>query len=246
LVLAALHYRLIFEDFLLQRADESSRLANANLLKWVEEAGLLSEFEPGERELLTTPLGELPGDTAAIESWRLEGLGVLAWALRRFRLPPYDAVVGSTVLEGLELFNPLASPDLRETAEMRPAEEIDRYAAQITIVHWRLRQFQLHRGSPVYREATRAAPPWGHGVGARMDFAAHLHAHPRFQDYWLEGLRLVGGDLALGGQSIADASPEDVQQCMAMAVARQIAAYWLRGADPLYSRVRPNTLLIEC
>ena len=83
-------------------------------------------------------------------------------------------------------------------------------------------------------------------MGARMDFATHLQAHPRFQEYWLEGLRLVGGDLALGGQSIADASSEDVQQCMNMAVARQIAAYWLRGADPLYSRVRPNTLLITC
>ena len=246
LVLAALHYRLIFENFLLQRADERSRVANANLLNWVDEVGLLPEFEPGERDLLQTPLGRLPADAVANESWRLEGLGVLAWGLQRYRLPPSDALVGSAVLEGLELFNPPGSPDLRDTAAVRPPEEIRRYATQITIVHWRLRQFQLDRGSPLYQEVSRAAPPWGHGVGERMDFAAHLRTHPGFQDYWLEGLHLVGGDLGLGGRSLADASPEDVRQCTSMAAARQVAAYWLRGDDPLYSRVSPDTRLSAC
>jgi hypothetical protein len=244
LVLAALHYRIAFENFLVQRADEDSRLANANLLSWVEQAGLLPEFEPGEWDLLRAPLGRLPAAAVAGESWRLEGLGVLAWALRRYRLPPYDSPVGSAVLEGLELFGPPGAPDLRDAAAVRPPEEVRRYAAQITVVHWRLRQFQLRPGSPVYREATRKPPPWGHGVGAGMDFAAHLRAHPRFRDYWLENLRLVGGDLALGGRSLADASPEDVRQCTALAAARQVAAYWLRGDEPLYSRVRPDTLLV--
>jgi hypothetical protein len=77
-----------------------------------------------------------------------------------------------------------------------------------------------------------------------MDFAAHLRAHPAFEEWWLDGLRLVGGDLALGGRSLADASPEDVQQCTAIAVARQVAASWLRGDEPVYSRVRPNTVLM--
>jgi hypothetical protein len=246
LVLAALHYRIAFDNFLLQRADERSRPANANLLSWVEEVGLLPEFEPAERDLLRAPLGRLPAEAVAGESWRLEGLGVLAWALQRYRLPPYDSPVGPAVLEGLDLFSPPGAPDLRDTAAVRPQEEVRRYAAQITVVHWRLRQFQLDRGSPLYQEVTRAAPPWGHGAGQRMDLAAHLRAHPGFQDSWLEGLRLVGGDLALGGRSVADASPGDVRQCTAMAVARQVAAYWLRGDDPLYSRVSPDTLLTAC
>src|SRR5262249_20006174 len=180
-VLAALHYRITFENFLLQRADERCRLANANLLNWVGEVGLLPDFEPGEQDLLQTALGRLPAAAVASESWRLEGLGVLAWALHRYRLPPYDTPVGSAVLEGLELFSPPGSRTLRDRAGGRPPDEIRRYATQITVVHWRLRQFQLRPGSPVYQEATRTAPPWGHGVGAGMDFAAHLRAHPRFQ-----------------------------------------------------------------
>jgi hypothetical protein len=246
LVLAALHYRLIFEVFLLQRADGESRVGNANLLSWVQEAGLLPEFEPEERALLEAPLGRLPPDATGNESWRLEGLGVLAWALQRYRLPPYDAVVGPAVLEGLELFARDGSADLRDTAVLRPAQEVRRYATQITIVSWRLRQFGLPRESQLYQEVTRSAPPWGHGVRERMDFVAHLRAHPGFEEWWLDGLRLAGGDLALGGRPLADASPEDVQQCTAIGVARQVAAYWLRGDEPIYSRVRPNTVLLGC
>jgi len=48
------------------------------------------EFEPAERDLLQAPLGRLPADAIASESWRLEGLGVLAWALSRLDRGPHE------------------------------------------------------------------------------------------------------------------------------------------------------------
>jgi hypothetical protein len=45
---------------------------------------------------------------------------------------------------------------------------------------------------------------WG---GKAWIFWRTCGATPRFQDYWLDYLRPIDGDLALGDQGIADADP---------------------------------------
>ena len=76
-----------------------------------------------------------------------------------------------------------------------------------------------------------------------MDFAAYLRDFPRFQEYWLDGLRFVGGDLAIGANSVTEAPLEQVNNCTSIAEERQIAAYWLQGDKRVYSEVSPDTLL---
>ena len=79
-----------------------------------------------------------------------------------------------------------------------------------------------------------------------MDFAAYLRGHPMFKEQWLEGLRFVGGDLAIDANSITDAPLKKVHDCISIAEERQIAAYWLQGDEWFYSEVSPDTLLSAC
>ena len=50
-----------------------------------------------------------------------------------------------------------------------------------------------------------------------MDFAAYLRKYPMFKEQWLEGLRFVGGDLAIGANSVTEAPLEQVKNCTSIA-----------------------------
>jgi hypothetical protein len=177
---------------------------------------------------------------------------VLACALKRFELPRYDenanpieagASIGFSE-ELLAVMDTAAAEKALRDAELRPASEIDRFACHITIVNWRLRTFNLARitRTPI-PPADPEQFPFGRGIDERMDMAGYLRAHPSFRESWLNGLLFADGDLAIGGKSIDAASREDVATCASIAVERQIAAYWLQGNAPTYSRVDPATML---
>jgi hypothetical protein len=73
-----------------RRGDYRNARGSIGLLAWLTQSGLQSELEPDERRFLATPVGAA-SDRAMVDAhWRTEGLGVLAWALGRFELPPYD------------------------------------------------------------------------------------------------------------------------------------------------------------
>ena len=108
----------------------------------------------------------------------------------------------------------------------RPAAEIDRFASHVTVVGWRLRQFGI--------------------VPTPMDYVGYLRQHGSFTETWLEQLRFVNGDLAIGNCAIADCTADLVAHCRGSADERRIAAYWLQGDDATYSKVDPATLLSAC
>jgi hypothetical protein len=193
--------------------------------------------------------------------WRAEGLGVLAWALGRFELPAYDRLVeADAAQQAVGFLEPDRDRDLRKVAALRPDSEIARLSSHVTVVSWRIRQFRIDPARAAASVAFQVGGPrpvpvagssamqqnTGPGIGTVMDFAGYLRAHPRFQEYWLTGLRLVDGDLAIGSKSIAAADPGDVKTCASIAVERQIAAYWLQGTEPTYSKVDASTLLSSC
>jgi tetratricopeptide (TPR) repeat protein len=262
LVLAAVIYRAEMES------DPTGEEWRKKLIRWVHALGLDSELERSERDLLHTPIGGADEDAVANGYWRASGLGVLAWALHRFELPPYDQLIDLPQAAASLGFSEqlLAAMDmgrareLLQVAGLRPREEIQRFASHITIASWRLRQFQIdpdravrsmdfdvRSGRPVAVEGSSALRKnEGPGIGERMDFAAYLRRHPRFKEHWLDGLRLIDDDLAIGDKTLADASVEEVQQCTSNAIECQIAAYWLQGDDPTYSNVSPSTLLSAC
>jgi tetratricopeptide (TPR) repeat protein len=264
LVLSAVIYRAEMESDRFGDAESWRK----QLLRWVDALDLGLELEPGERDLLHAPVGVADKQAIVNAYWRASGLGVLAWALHRIELPAYDqnvdlpravARLGFSE-EFLSAMDTTRARDLVQMAGLRPAEDINHFASHITIVSWRLRQFQLDpdRMAPSIEFDVQGAKPVpietsptlrkhiGPGIGERMDFVAYLRQHPRFKEEWLNGLRLIDRDLAIGDTTLAEASVEEVQRCTSNAVECQIAAYWLQGDDRTYSNVNPSTLLSGC
>ena len=228
MVLGLVLYRASIEQF---RKDAAFKKLHALLPEWIDRLGLAAELEPQEDEMLRARLGRADPRVVTNAAWRSEGLAVLAWALNRFELPVYDQLADPRAAtasvgfaeEKLAAMDTAAAKDLLLHAEIRPVPAIGMFASHITVVGWRLRQFGLQPGP--------------------MDYASYLRAYPNFKEHWLENVRIINGDLAIGDQAIADAPAEDVATCEGSAVERQIAAYWLQGDGPIYSEVDPSTLL---
>jgi hypothetical protein len=197
-------------------------------LAWLKDAGGAAALEEPERTFLKSAAGRPEEKVSTAASWRREGLAVLAWALGRFDLPAYDVPVAPPDAAHLSVGfqDPQIARELMARPKLRPLAEIDRLAAQLTVVSWRLQQFAMMPGP--------------------MDMIAFLRKWSSFKDTWLEGLRIIDGDLAIGAQPIALAPTESVLLCRAGTIERQIAAYWLQGDAPAYSAVEPVTLLSVC
>jgi hypothetical protein len=189
-------------------------------LAWVEAVGVGDELEPDEWEVIQRPSGRLDRRAQTDSTWRLEGLVVLAWALGRFELPPYDRLVHPQ-----ELVRSLGFPDadaarrLLAAPSLRPRTELDALRKQLLGLHWRLRDFTLRPQA--------------------MDFRAFA------RDCWfgpldLTPFRLKDGDLALGDYAIAEA-PEDVfEPAYSATMERHLAINWLTTGG-VYSRTDTST-----
>jgi hypothetical protein len=197
-------------------------------LAWLKGVGGAAALEAQERAFLNSAPGRAEEKVIGATSWRREGLAVLAWALKQFDLPAYDAPVVPPDAAHLSVgfLDPQIARELRAWGELRPLAEIDQLATRLTVVSWRLQQFGLMPGP--------------------MDLVAFLRGFSSFKDTWLDGLRIIDGDLAIGALPLAQAPAEEVQLCRSIAMERQIAAYWLQGDDPVYSAVAPVTLLSVC
>jgi Domain of unknown function (DUF4272) len=227
MVLATVVARAYLET---QLADiPNANAIHESLHAFLNGLGIAAGLEPHEHAFLEAPLGGLAPQSVIDASWRGEGLTVLAWAMNRLELPAYDERVPFAPFAAQDAVG-LAIPDvarrLLDAPMLRPAVEIDRFASHVTVVGWRLRQFGI--------------------VPAPMDYVAYLRQHGSFTETWLEQLRFVNGDLAIGDCAIADAPAEQVVHCRGSADERRIAAYWLQGDDAIYSKVDPATLLSAC
>jgi Domain of unknown function (DUF4272) len=247
-VLAAVVGRATLEEEVV--AGEYSRKENdagrRRLLSWIKQSALTRELEPDEAAFLSTPVGRASRRSTIDASWRSEGLSVLLWALGRFELPRYDESSAKDVpFENVAFLTSVADADLFDAPALRSDFEISRFASHITIVGWRLTQFRARRDSELYLHASQELA--GHtGIHESMDFVGYLRKHPRFKEYWLNDLRFIDDDLAIGDESIASAPCDHVKTCTSITTERQIAVYWLQGDDERYSRVSPATFLTSC
>ena len=189
-------------------------------LRWLDDLDISDEVEPWERQVLDTPLGQLDRKRRIDAQWLCEGLAVIAWALGRHVLPPYDVQVTATkVANNLGFLAPIDKTVLHEPA-LCPYAAVLAVRESVFSLHWRLRQFKHNPEKMNFADFSKTA--W-------------------FGPLSLDGLRLMENDLAIGDQTISQARLEDVSVVLSAAQERHRAINWLAGESTIYSETETNT-----
>jgi hypothetical protein len=153
--------------------------------------------------------------------WRVEGLAVLAWALRLHPLPPYDElVVPPELYESIGLFDSDAGKQLLAGPNLRSPEELASMQEHLLAFHWRVRDFSLRPQPMNFVEFSRNC--W-------------------FGSFDIERFRVIDGDLAIGKSAISDAPKEAIQRAQSTAMERHRAINWLMGYSEVYSKTDTST-----
>jgi hypothetical protein len=191
------------------------------LLEWIKLVGVDDEIEPNEWEVLQRPIDHLEPGQQIDSTWRLEGLVVLAWALRRFQLPPHDTLVSPhPLLASLDVFDAPAAKALLVQPALRPRSEIDNLRGRLFALHWRLTDFRIQPRVIHFTDFARTA--W-------------------FGPLDLNGLPLIENDLAVAGKRIDKADADALATANSIAVERHMAINWLWEGPLLYSEARIDT-----
>ena len=187
---------------------------------WFTTLDINSELEPFERELIDQPLGTLSPQVRVNLAWACEGMAVLAWALSRLAMPPYDqSIVAADVAESIGFLKSrpetvLESPSLQSVEHILEARE------QLFAINWRLTEYRL-QSRPI-EFPTVAQNAW-------------------FGPMSLGACRIVDGDLAIGDVRIDKADPARLREAVSIATERHRAANWLVGESQVYSEIDTST-----
>ncbi len=146
------------------------------LMRWIEKLALEEEIETPEKDLLHAPIGTLSEQQVVDATWRAEAVGVLAWALHRFDLPPYDEFVDLSLLAEAMQFLKTEAVRLLTAPCLQSPDELEHLRRQILASHWRLVDFRICPRS--------------------MDFGSFIQ-NAWFGPLTLDGLRLRNGDLVV-------------------------------------------------
>lgn len=216
LVLVSVAHRALLE----RGPSAKARSLHVEVPRWLEATGVAGELEQRERTLLATPLGGLTERAVVDASWRIEGAAVLAWALGLTALPAHDEQVDPAEVARSAGFL-LESPEILLARNLRGDEDLYWMQRRLLALHWRLRDFcQIAPVARNFREFSRTS--W-------------------FGGFDLEGIQLVGDDLAIAGRAIVEAPPEAVHAAASIAAERHQAINWLVGDASIYSEVDTST-----
>jgi len=191
------------------------------LLKWLTRLDLWKEAEPNEGKILLTPLGKLEQEDVIQATWRVEGLAILAWALKQFEFPRHDRKVDAYAAAEAVWFLSEDAEELIRAAKLRELMQLKACAELLYAIHVRLRDFIRHR--------------------SRKEFVSWI------EKSWVETLRLdvscliVENDLAIDGKPISEVKYDRVQECASIAYERHRAIIWLVNRYPSYSQTPVDT-----
>jgi hypothetical protein len=216
--LAAVTYRAILEQ---EPPGDEIEQARRDLLDWVGAVGIQEELEPDEWKLLQRPVGKLDQRSQIDSTWKLEALGVLAWALGRYEIPPHDQLVETGPLwRSLGLLDAELGRGLLAETTLRSEDELRVLRNRMFAFHWRMRNYSIKPEVMDFAEFARTA--W-------------------FGPLDLTGLALAGGDLAIEGKRIDQAAPELVGRTHSAAMERHRAANWLWNGPERFSEADDAT-----
>ncbi|MGE0431776.1 MAG: DUF4272 domain-containing protein [Planctomycetota bacterium] len=218
-VLAAVAKRAHLDG--IRKQVDDPQLQRERILAWVHSTGISYEVEPDELTLLELPIGKL--NLRQIRySWRIEGVGVLVWALGVGEFPADQQLCKHGLLEALGAFddNSTAIP-LEERARMQPVEALVDRQLHMLNLHWRLRD--LH-ANPRHYDFVE---------GCRNSWLGPIDAESHYE--------IVDRDLAIDSVPVFYADLDRVAQVTAAVAERHIAINWLMGHHRLYSAVGNDT-----
>lgn len=218
LVLAAVVCRASIERGV---GDPDAEALHGRILVWLTGLNLWDEVEPSEETMLRAPLGLLESQDVIQATWYVEGLAVLAWALKLFEFPYHGEQVDSYIVTDALWFLDEAAENVITNAELRSTEELEACREFFYAVHSRLRD---HVRNNVPRDFTR----W-------------------VEEEWLKSLGIDAGalfaqsDLAIDRKSINETNDERLQEFMAITLERHRAIIWLVEGYASYSKTPVDT-----
>jgi hypothetical protein len=221
LALTAVAGRATLELDAMQQEIDNAYQHRERMVEWVNELGVGDELEAEEWKVLQRPVGALEQQDFIDAMWRVEGLAVLAWALHIHPLPAYDElVVPMELYDAIGLFDIETAKQHLNRPDLRSREELEQMAEHILAFHWRVRDFSIRP--------------------ERMDFEA-FSRNCWFGTFDISKFQTVNGDLAIAGQEISQADPDEISKASSTAMERHQAINWLHGYSTVYSETDTST-----
>jgi hypothetical protein len=191
------------------------------MLEWVQELGIGDELEPNEWKVLQRPVGTLDERSFIDSMWRVEGLVVLAWALKQYQLPADDElVIPPELYQAMGLFDADAGRLLLSAPQLRGTDELAAMQTHLLMLHWRLRDYSLRPQAMNF-----------------VEFSQSNWWHP----FDVSSFRIVDHDLAIGDVAIDEADDDEVGRVSSIAMERHLAVNWLMGYSDVYSETDTST-----
>jgi len=192
----------------------------ADLGRWIKTEGLQTFLSEAELALVVTPLGHWQTDLLEAVGWRLEPLGIFAWALSLVKtLPPYDHRFShDDLLMRLKIGKPLQPSG---TLRLRSSEELQTACRAAQLWEWRVRLAQLPRGA----EPAEPPDPIDHAAGGSTSISVQAH------NGWKAGLlpEPIDDDFPAFGRAYAALSRQQIELLAPIAEQRAAALRWLCG-----------------
>jgi uncharacterized protein DUF4272 len=211
---------VVCRAFIENHKDEKSRDTAEEIHEWFDELELWPYLEPYEQEIINAEFGTMDRHLNITGTWFVEGLAILAWALRRGKFPPHDKQVDPiAVTNSLDFLSPDAA-NLLAAPTLRPAEEIKAAREWFYDVHCSLRGFLNWNGD-------------GHLASWIGDYVKVL------------GLKrkkvMAGKSLAFEGKPLAETDRERLEQWEPVICERHRASMWLVGDEDPYTEISVDT-----
>jgi hypothetical protein len=202
-------------------ADPESVALWGRVTEWLRHLDVYDKMEAREFEVINRPLGGMQSGERIRATWDVEGLAVLAWALRRADFPRHHEQVNPYEVTGSVGFLSEDAAGLMARARLRGNERLHACREVLYAVHCRL------RGRLRSRE-------W-------KNFAGWIEPE-RLELLGIAQNRLiVDGDLAVGGEPVCDVSDEGIRECESAVREQHRAGIWLVGDYPIYSELPVDT-----
>lgn len=180
-------------------------------------------MSPSERRLAECPPLEIPVQEFVNAFWRVEGVVVLAWALKLLdALPPYDLQASDDALKAVGLA--LSERDPRQL-DLRPAAQIDKARDLAEFWHWRARTRQLiEMGPPL-----EAGPEYDAAdIRSYDDIVRQAAKHAAEKGDFVA----IDEDFPALGKAYRDLTADEYQCVYSIVRERHFALNWLCGMAP--------------